>query len=73
MTPPNTLLGHFRIGQELTQHELDEAFRRIFGRPIPRGSKPRDIARNLAASQPLRFEFEINRVRGYAWDAEEVR
>lgn len=72
MNPPLILTDLFTIGKELTNHELQETYRRMFGKPIPRGARPAEVARHLAASSPLRFEFEVNRLRGYAWDADEV-
>lgn len=63
-----TLAERFKVGQELTGHELAEAFKRIYGKPLPRGRKSSDLARALAAHEPVRFEFEVNRLRGFAWD-----
>ena len=72
MNQPQILTPRFEIGKELTRYELQEAFRRIHGHPVPRGAKPQEVARGLAARSSLRFEFEVNRLRGYAWDADEV-
>jgi hypothetical protein len=58
----------FQLGQELTTHELREAFKIIFNRPLPPGANPKAVARTLTERMPLRFEFEINRQRGFAWD-----
>lgn len=71
MTPDKTLKGRFILGKEITPYEVREAFKRIYNRPAPKGAKPVEMARRLSAHHPLRFEFEINRLRGYAWDAEE--
>lgn len=68
MNNPPVMSQRFEPGQELTQHELREAFKRMFGRPIPPRADLRRIARGLAATEPLRFGFEVNRLRGYAWD-----
>jgi hypothetical protein len=72
MNHMNILNTRFEIGKELTNHELQETYRRMFGKPIPRGARPAEVARGLSARSPLRFEFEVNRLRGYAWDADEV-
>jgi hypothetical protein len=72
MNQPNVLLTRFEIGKELTHHELQQAFKNIHGHPIPRGANPAEVARGLAARSPLRFEFEVNRLRGFAWDADEL-
>ena len=69
--PPLTLESRYQIGQELTTYELREAFKRIQRREPPRGVRPEDLARGLASAGPLRFEFEINRLRGFAWDHDE--
>jgi hypothetical protein len=58
----------FQLGKELTTHELREAFKAIFNRPLPPGSNTAAVARTLSERMPLRFEFEINRQRGFAWD-----
>jgi hypothetical protein len=62
----------FENGQELTHHELREAYKRITGRELPRGAKSQDVARHFVTTCPLRFEFEVNRLRGFAWDAGEM-
>jgi len=62
----------FILGQELTYDELRQAHQRIKGAPLPGNLAPRDVVRWLAQTLPLRFEFEVNRCRGHAWDAEEL-
>lgn len=68
MNNPPIMSQRFKPGQELTQHELREAYKAMFGRPIPPRADLRRIAQGLAAQEPVRFEFEVNRLRGYAWD-----
>lgn len=63
----------FTIGQNLTHHELQQAFHRIAGRPLPAGCDLRLIAGELSRTRPRRFEFEVNRCRGLAFDLEELR
>lgn len=67
-----TLPQRFVIGKELTHHELKQAFQRIFQRPMPRNVKPEVTARLLTQELPLRFEFEVNRLRGFAWEHGEL-
>jgi len=62
----------FNNGQELTHHELRQAYKRITGRELPRGTDARRTVQHFIATSPLRFEFEVNRIRGFAWDAEEI-
>ena len=62
----------FQIGASVTYHEARTAFSEIFRRPMPRGSDVEQIVRNLSTAVPLRFEFEVNRVRGFAWNMEEL-
>jgi hypothetical protein len=62
----------FNLGQELTHDELRQAYQRITGKPLPGNASARDVARWLTQTFPLRFEFEVNRLRGHAWDADEL-
>ena len=58
----------FKIGQELTKDELLQAYERITGNK-PKGNIDLNrTAQYFAQTQPIRFEFEVNRCRGYAWD-----
>lgn len=66
------LAERFEIGMELTFYELQESYKRITGFPLPRGCKPQDAARRLAQTRPLAFEFEVNRLRGYAFEHSEL-
>ena len=58
----------FNIGEELTQYELEQAYKRITRHKLPPGTNGRSTARRLQEKYSERFEFEINRVRGFAWD-----
>lgn len=61
----------FEIGMRLTTYELRECYQRIFNSTkIPKDYN--NLAKTLATRQPLRFVFEINRLRGYAWDSTEI-
>lgn len=62
----------FENGQELTHHELRQAHKAITGRDLPRGAKPQEVARYFVATCPLKFEFEVNKVRGFAFEAGEL-
>jgi len=64
--------NRYTIGEALTHHELREAYKAIFQRDLPRGAKSADVARGLAASYGNRFEFEVNRLRGFAWNNHEL-
>lgn len=50
-----------------------EVIGRMTGRPYrPRPTQVQGILDRLAASNPLRFEFEMQRLQGRAWDHDEV-
>lgn len=70
---PEILAERFVNGGELTYYELQQAYLRITGSKLPAGSKPAATARRLTEQRPLRFEFEINRLRGFAWDLEDIQ
>ena len=61
----------FNNGEELTYHELQEAYKQITGHKLASGANAAATARRLTEKYPERFEFEINRVRGFAWDMED--
>lgn len=58
----------FKNGDPITHDELNQAFFRITGRHPPRGRAAHSLAALLSRAEPVRFEFEINRARGFAWD-----
>jgi hypothetical protein len=62
----------FQLGQELTPDELKHAYICIHNKPVPKGQSYRAIAATLARACPLRFEYEVNRQRGWAFDAEDL-
>jgi len=62
------LSTRFTNGQEITNHELREVYKRIKGQELPRTATPAQVASHFVKTQPERFEFEINRLRGFAWD-----
>lgn len=61
------------IGGRVEPEEIRAAFRRIHGRDVPRGLSLARVAETMARTNRLRFEFEINRCRGLAFDAEEIQ
>jgi hypothetical protein len=64
----------FEIGLPYTRQEVIAAVKRVFPRFPARnlkGSKER-LAAALQAMGRLRFEHEINRQRGLAFDAEDI-
>lgn len=72
-TVDTTLLKRFAAGDPLTRQELEQTYYRMVGRPLPRRSDPAQVAQQLSSARPLRFEFEVNRLRGYAWEHENER
>jgi len=66
------LPDRFRIGQDITTYELRETYRRITGGPPPGSLPPKEAVRRLIHENSLRFEFEVDRLRGYAWDGADV-
>jgi hypothetical protein len=58
---------------EVSKNEIQSAYQRIKGHPVPTAINLSAVAKGLAAAYPLRFEFEINRSRGFAWDNDEIR
>lgn len=64
-------MTRYKLGQEVSHDEVRQVYRRITGKPLPRGRRAGEVAKALYASAPLRFEFEVNRLRGYAWEADE--
>jgi hypothetical protein len=62
------LSKRFVNGQEITNHELREVYKRINGKDLPRTARPSDVAHHFVKTRPERFEFEVNRLRGFAWD-----
>lgn len=56
----------FKLGQRLTVYELTGAFTAIYGEDPPVGFDPQQIARALYLHHPARFEFEVDRLRGFA-------
>ena len=58
----------FVIGEMLTPSEVRTAFTRITGRPVPTEMSLKQVAGLLTRHFPARFEHEVNRVRGYAFD-----
>jgi len=65
---PRILAERFEAGKNLTRHELREVYKTINGKHLPVGANPRDVATFLMKYHALRFEFEVNRLRGYAWN-----
>lgn len=59
----------FINGGDITHGELQRVFHIITGRPLPARYNPGECAQALIAARPERFEFEVNRLRGYAWNA----
>lgn len=59
----------YTYGKEMSPHELVTVVQVLTGRPVRRlvGPLPK-IARVLYEAAPLRFEFEVNRLRGFAWN-----
>lgn len=47
-------------------YELTGAFTAIYGEDPPVGFDPQQIARALYLHHPARFEFEVDRLRGFA-------
>lgn len=56
-------------GEPLHVHEVVEVYRRAFGRDVPHHLDRRTLHLHLIqALGELRFDFEVNRLRGYAWE-----
>lgn len=62
----------FTNGQPFTFGELSTAYQRITGRPVPAKQDMARLAKGLIGRFPDRFEFEINRQRGFAFDHDEI-
>lgn len=61
----------FKNGDPLSEAELAQAYQRIVGKRMPSGSFLA-VARTLSKHRPTQFEFEVNRLRGFAFDLEEI-
>jgi len=64
---PREQLPPWASGQPLHEHEVVEVYRRAFGRPVPHHLDRRTLHVALIAHMgELAFDFEVNRLRGYA-------
>ena len=64
------LKQRFINGGDLTHGELQRVFYNLTGHPLPAGNNPGNTAQALIRAWPEAFEFEVNKLRGYAWDQE---
>lgn len=61
----------FTIGDPVGSEEVRTVFRRITGKVLP-PNRVRAVVDGMVSANPLRFEFEVNRLRGYAWNQDEI-
>jgi hypothetical protein len=74
ISPPETeKMPVFNLGEPLHEHEVVAVYERVFEHQPPHNLDRRTLPTAiLAYVSKLRFEFEVNRLRGHAFDYDEL-